>query len=513
MKFHPSHFILHTFFALLAISHQLSASEIKISQLPEATTAASSDITIVVTGTTTKKMTLANLANALPFSVSNITLANGAILIGGTDGVAHAQTVSADATIGNDGGLVLASVATSGTHSLGGNGQVVIDAKGRTLSITDPTNITTSGSSTVDGLTMSGSTTLLLSGTPSYAVSSGSAALSGTAVFAATSGTAAMANALVSGSVGTVTLTQPVTGATITIADGKTFVSQTSVTIAGSDGAVLVLNSGTNAPGADFDFGGMYNLLNVLDITGSAPSLDLSANAGVLHPGGMMNFDSGAITSDSSGNATFSSITASASPGFNGSGIGVANPVASAYALAIGGDFLSFPSGYFGDINGMEMWDTFPPTSGWWLGSHNSAQGISSDDFIYMAYNGSSWSEAIRIVNATRHLLINMASEDGSGAALQTPSLSVNGKVTDSADFGATLNLSTNTGVPKVSVLTGTLVSGSTAITDAGITGHHPWAQNNGTAALGVTVSGSTATIISGSSGDTHTFWLYVPSF
>jgi hypothetical protein len=176
---------------ILLILSQISAfaADVKISALPEATTAASSDIVIVVTGIAsgtgvTKKMTIANLATVLPVSVSTLTLANGAILIGGTDGTAHPQSMSGDGSLTNAGVFTLGTVATSGTYSLGGNGFTIINNKGLTLSITPPSNVITSGTSTVGGLNLSGSGALMtLSGTATI--------ISGTIPVAQVSGLAA----------------------------------------------------------------------------------------------------------------------------------------------------------------------------------------------------------------------------------------------------------------------------------------------------------------------------------
>lgn len=68
-------------------------------------------------------------------------------------------------------------------------------------------------------------------------------------------------------------------------------------------------------------------------------------------------------------------------------------------------------------------------------------------------------------------------------------------------------------------ILTGTLVSGSLAISNALITGHNCWVQDTGSGAaaslgaLSLTISGSTATIRSSLITDTSTFKLFVPNF
>lgn len=70
-----------------------------------------------------------------------------------------------------------------------------------------------------------------------------------------------------------------------------------------------------------------------------------------------------------------------------------------------------------------------------------------------------------------------------------------------------------------VTVVTGTLVGGSATIGNAGLSGKHPWVQdtNTGTVTnvgpLGVSLSGTTATIKSTNALDTSTFTLFFGNF
>jgi len=94
------------------------------------------------------------------------------------------------------------------------------------------------------------------------------------------------------------------------------------------------------------------------------------------------------------------------------------------------------------------------------------------------------------------------------------------GPTTFSNGIAVTSGTGTITGVDRTVVVTGTLVSGTSAITNAGIsTGIHPWVQSTGTGgaatigSLSVVVSGNTARITSSLPTDTSTFTLYVPNF
>ena len=109
----------------------------QVPDLPALTSGSSNDLLYVIDvnnltdgpNGSGRKMTIGSFTASLP-------LANGTIWIGGTNGIAQPFAVTGDATLATSGSLTLATVATSGTYSLGGNGSMVIDAKGRTLTIT-----------------------------------------------------------------------------------------------------------------------------------------------------------------------------------------------------------------------------------------------------------------------------------------------------------------------------------------------------------------------------------------
>lgn len=67
--------------------------------------------------------------------------------------------------------------------------------------------------------------------------------------------------------------------------------------------------------------------------------------------------------------------------------------------------------------------------------------------------------------------------------------------------------------VNTVTVLSGTLVSGTSAISNTGLAGKHPWLQSTGTNALGLTLTGTTATIRSASPSDASIFNLFFGNF
>ncbi len=127
------------------------AQSVKISQLPAASSVSGTDVTIVLHNGQTDQISIANLAASLPITFGNFTLANGAILIGQTSGSAAPETPSGDITLSNAGVFTLGTVASSGTYAFG-NGSIILDAKGRTLSITAPTGLM-SGSNNLSEIT------------------------------------------------------------------------------------------------------------------------------------------------------------------------------------------------------------------------------------------------------------------------------------------------------------------------------------------------------------------------